>query len=182
MGSPESPEILIEKAKPGDVRGMQEVFYRSWLATYPNAEAGITIEDIEDRFRDRFSEEKLAKRAALYASPPEGETWLVAKKGNAVIGLVSPIRMFDRNQLQRIYVHPDYQRQGVGTKLWEAAKEYMDMSKDTYVELVDYNTQAVRFYEKLDFKDTGRRWLADKFSFRSGAKFPEMEMVLKAKA
>lgn len=176
----ESSEIRIEKARAEDTEGIQEVFYRAWLAVYPNKEYGVTIDDVEDRFKDRFSEEKLMKRREFYANPPHGEIWLVAKKGESVVGLVSPVRTDDRNQLQRIYVHPDHQHQGIGTKLWEAAKQHMDMSKDTYVNLVDYNTQALRFYEKLGFKDTGRRWPSTVMVMKSGARPTEMEMVLRA--
>lgn len=176
----ESQDIRIEKARPEDARGIQEVFYRSWLETYPNEKAGVTIEDIEDRFKDGFSEERLAKRAGFFAAPPEDETWLIAKKDDIIVGLISPIRKSDRNQLQRVYVHPDYFHQGIGMKLWEAAKGYMDMGKDTYVELVDYNESAKHFYEKLGFVDTGRRWPSTTLLMKSGANPTEMEMVLRA--
>ena len=180
MESVESSDIRIERAKPEDAHGIQEVFYRSWLATYPNEKAGITAEDIEERFKDGFSEDWLAKRRAFFAAPPEDETWLVAKKGGTVVGLVSPVRKPDRNQLQRIYVHPDHFHQGIGTKLWEAAKGCMDMGKDTYVNLVDYNERAQRFYESLGFKDTGRRWPSEILKIKNGVNLAEMEMVRKA--
>ncbi len=178
MESSESFDILVEKATPEDTRGIQELLYRTWLATYPNEAAGITRDDIEDRFKDRFSEERLEKRMQQFTHPPDGEVWLVAKKAGVVVGVVSPIQKQDRNQLQRIYVHPDYQRTGVGTKLWEEAQKYLDPAKDTYVEVVEYNTDARHFYENLGFKDTGRRWQSKNFAFKSGAIFPEMEMVL----
>ena len=39
--------VTVTKATLGDVQGIAEVQYVTWLATYPNKEAGITIEDIE---------------------------------------------------------------------------------------------------------------------------------------
>ncbi len=180
LESAETKDIHVDRARPEDIPGVQEVLYHAWLATYPNEKAGVTIDDIEDRFKDRFTNEQLLRREKLSANPPEGEAFVVAKIHGLVVGLCSPVRKSDRNQLQRIYVHPQYHRQGVGTALWEKAKEYMDMTKPTYVELVDYNEKARHFYEKLGFRDTGRRWLSKTLKMKSGANPVEMEMVLQA--
>ena len=63
-------EITIAPATPDDVIGMQEVFYQGWLATYPNAEHGITLDDIEDRYKDRYAEDKIAQGASRWPIPP----------------------------------------------------------------------------------------------------------------
>ena len=169
----------IRLAQSGDAEGIQEVFYRSWLKTYPNADAGITREDVEERFTDRLSKEKLAQRRSSIENPPEGEVMLVAIKGGIVVGVCSPINKSDRNQLQRIYVLPEYERQGIGTQLWERAMHYIDTGKDTYVEVAIYNQNAINFYTKLGFRDTGRRDTHKNFRSKSGAELPILEMILK---
>ena len=63
-------EITIAHATPDDVIGIQDVAYHGWLATYPNAERGITVDDIEDRFKDRHTEERIAQRREQMANPP----------------------------------------------------------------------------------------------------------------
>jgi hypothetical protein len=40
--------ISISPAMPQDARSIQEIFYKTWLDTYPNQKYGITKEDIED--------------------------------------------------------------------------------------------------------------------------------------
>ena len=65
-------EITIVPATPDDVIGMREVLYQGWLATYPNAEHGITLDDIEDRYKDRYAEEKIAQGREHMANSPDG--------------------------------------------------------------------------------------------------------------
>jgi ribosomal protein S18 acetylase RimI-like enzyme len=180
--SPENQEKEIEivRASPRDVRGMQEVYYKTWLATYPNEELGITTDDIEDQFKDTFTEEGLEKTAEHLANPPEGQTVLLAKEGNEVVGVCRAIVSDDKNELRTIYILPEHQGKGIGRKLWEEAKKVFDPHKDIIVSVATYNMNAINFYKKLGFIDTGKRWNDDKFKLKSGAKMPEMEMVIKA--
>jgi RimJ/RimL family protein N-acetyltransferase len=57
----------------------------------------------------------------------------------------------------------------------------MDASADIYVEVVDFNEQAINFYRKLGFVPTGRTIRDERFRMKSGAIFTEIEMVLKAR-
>jgi ribosomal protein S18 acetylase RimI-like enzyme len=172
--------ISICIAVPDDVIDIQEVFYRTWLATYPNEEVGITVDDIEDRYKDRLNENALSKRREQIANPSEGQTLLVAKDCKRVIGLCRVVKKSDRNQLQAIYVLPEYQGRGVGGKLWEDAKKLLDFTKDIYVEVATYNSNAISFYKKLGFVETGRRFTNEMTKMKSGSIIPEMEMVIKA--
>ncbi len=171
--------IKIQIACPDDARGMQEVYYRTWLATYPNEQVGVTIDDIESKYADRFSDEKLLKRRGQLANPAPGHTFLVAKDGDAVVGLCYFIKTAEQNQLQAIYILPEYQGQGAGKLFWHEAEKYLDFSRDIIVSVATYNTSAISFYNKLGFVDTGLRREDEKFKMKSGVIIPEMEMVLK---
>lgn len=172
--------IAISPAIATDVKGMQEVFYRAWLATYPNQEFGITVDDIEDRFKDRLSEEALAKRVVRITNPTEDEINLVAREGGVVVGLCRLIRYHDKNQLQAIYILPEFQGRGIGKMLWEEIQKTLDWSKPTIVQVATYNTKAINFYQKLGFRDSGKRLSDEKFRMKSGATIPEMEMMLQS--
>jgi len=185
MESKEKFKITIKDAVPEDVDGIQDVFYKTWLATYPNKEYGITVDDIEDRYKDRHSSEKIQKRKDDLENLPLNEKLLVAKDGGLVIGVCrlikQDIKNNIKNKLQAIYVLPEYQGIGLGRKLWEEGKKFFDPQKDTVVEVVIYNKNAIDFYSKLGFQDTGRRFKSEAFKLKSGAVFPEMEMVIKAR-
>lgn len=59
--------IKIEKAIPEDAADIQRIFYETWLVTYPNAKLGITVEDIDERFKARISNEGIQRRAESIA-------------------------------------------------------------------------------------------------------------------
>ena len=44
--------VEITAAALEDVVGIQDVLYRSWLATYPSEMFGINVDDIEEMYKD----------------------------------------------------------------------------------------------------------------------------------
>ena len=173
--------IEITDASPEDVVGMREVYYKSWLETYPNEEYGITKDDIEDKFKVSSTAESIKKRAENIESLPESEKMFIAKDGNRIVGVCRVLRRPDKNQLQAIYVLPEYQEQGIGKKFWAKAQDFFDNEKDTIVQVATYNTNAIEFYKKLGFEDTGKRFEEERHRMKSGSIIPEMEMAIKAK-
>lgn len=172
--------ITIQKPTKEDVRGVQEVFYKTWLATYPNDEVGVTKEDIEEKFKNRNSDENIKLRTEKYLNIPNNELFLVAKDDTKVVGIFIFVKKEDYNQLQAIYVLPEYQGKGIGMMFWNKAKEFMDNDKDTLVQLATYNKGAEIFYKKLGFVDTEKRFSDEKYKMPvSGVIIPEMEMILK---
>lgn len=174
-------KITISIATPQDAEGMVKVFYKTWLATYPNEEVGITVDDIEDRFKERFTEESIKKASEKIANPPEGSTTFIAKEGDIIVGVCRILVSEQENRIGAIYVLPEYQGKGIGKKLWEQAQKIFSLKKDTFVSVVSYNANAIEFYKRLGFEDTGKRWNDENFKMKSGTTLPEMEMVIKVK-
>ncbi len=169
-------KITVSDARVKDVEGLQEVFYRTWLATYPNKEHGITVDDIEERFKDRHSGERLNDRRAAIATLDENNKYLVAKDDDTVVGLCRLTKHEMENRVTALYVLPEYQGKGVGTALWSEALNFFDRSKDIVVNVATYNQKAINFYTKLGFKDMGRRSTDERRRMKSGSILPEMEM------
>src|SRR3989344_3200491 len=175
-------EVKILDAVPDDALGITNVFYKAWLATYPNKEKGVTVEDIEDSYKDEFSEEKIENLKELIRNLPENKKRLVAKIGDLVVGACTVIRNEDYNHLRTLYVLPEFQNKGIGTKLWNKANEFFDPKKDTFVQVADYTENAINFYKKLGFIDTGKRTAQESDKLKSGAVIIDMEMVRKAES
>lgn len=173
-------DIQIVSPTLEDAIGSIEVQYKAWLATYPNEKVGITVDDVEHRYKGAFTGERLDKRKKLITNPEPNEKFIIAKDGNRVVGMCYGLLKEDRNQLQAIYILPDYHSRGIGTKLWEEMNKFFNKTNDTYVEVADYNEKAINFYKKLGFVETGRRFQEERFRMKSGAILPEMEMALKA--
>ncbi len=168
-------EIMV--AKPEDAKGIQDVFYKTWLATYPNEKEGITVDDIEDRYKDRYSQERIKKRQESITNPEKDTTMFVAKEGERVVGVCRVVIEKDQNRLGALYVLPEYQGRGIGTVLWKRAEKIFDKQKDILVNVATYNGNAISFYRKFGFVETGKRWRDEKFKMKSGATIPEMEMI-----
>jgi len=74
------------------------------------------------------------------------------------------------NTLDMLFVDPDYRRKGIGSKLFQYAQSAFQISK---VDVNEQNQQAVDFYLKTGFVQTGRR-ATDDF----GKAYPILEMTL----
>ncbi len=174
-------EVRITNAVPGDAWGIVNVLHKTWLATYPNEEFGITKEHIEESYKDSFTEEKLKKLNNKLAQTSEEERRLIARTESGIVGVATMIKNKENNQLKTLYVLPEFQGKGIGKKLWEEAKTFCDPTKDSIVQVATYNLNAIEFYKRLGFVDTGKRsistaWRVEKI----GAHIPEMEMVINA--
>lgn len=172
--------IAIDKPKIEDVRDIQDVFFKTWLDTYPNIEVGVTEGDIEEKFKDRHSENAIQKRIADIENNLDDKIFLVAKDNNKVVGLCKASKTDEFNQLDAIYILPEYQGRGMGKMFWGKCIEFFDKNKDVIVRVAEYNKQAIEFYEKLGFVDTGKRFVEEKLRMPlSGIYITEMEMILK---
>lgn len=187
MQRPEQRERLnieISEFSPEDAKGCLDVQYKASLATYPNEESGITEDDIEESFRDSLLDENIQREEdRLRSLPPNpNQQYLVAKSEGEVIGFCIVDRYEDKNQLNGIYILPEFQGKGIGRDFWNRAIEFMDQTKDTVVMVIPYNTQAIGAYQKFGFEKTGRSLDSGGTKLKSGAILPPpIEMVLKAK-
>lgn len=175
----EKPIISVSQTTPEDIEGLQNVHFRTWLATYPNAEHGVTEDDIKAKFEEWHTPEDTVRRKQTVAAPKSGEMHLVAKDAGKVIGFCRARRGDQENELVALYVLPEYQGQGVGSALWSRAAETLDLTKDTVLYAAEYNKNAIAFYEHLGFKDTGERTTDETLRMKSGSIIPEIKMVLK---
>ncbi len=171
--------ITISKIKPEDALGVREVLRDTWIATYPNEELGITEADIADSYKDLFTEESIEKYQERIRNFPDSIQTFVAKDGDRIVGVCRVIIENDSNELKMLYVHPKFQGKGIGKALWEESKKLFNENNRIFVNVATYNNQAIKFYEKLGFKDTGKRFEDEGFRFKNGANIPQMEMVIK---
>ncbi len=173
---------MISKPVADDIEEIQNLLFETWLVTYPNKEVGITKEDIEEKFLHRLDTEEINRIKENITLDVPNRLHLIAKDGKKIIGVCRAFVREKHNQLQAIYVLPGYQGRGIGRMFWQECLSFFDPMKDTIVEVAIYNKNAIVFYEKLGFTDTGVR-LTDEHHRMPVSKviIPEMRMVLKAK-
>ncbi len=172
-------QVIIRSATSNDASGIVNVLHKTWVATYPNETLGITKEKIEESFEESLSESGLKKLAKKISKLDPNEKRLVAIIEDKIIGVATVVKNNKNNELRTIYVLPEFQNRGIGTLLWEEARKFCDLSKDIVVNVAVYNPNAIGFYKKLGFVDTGKRYTEGTWRVKSiGFKMPTMEMVI----
>lgn len=175
--------ITIRDSVVDDLQGINEVSHQTWLATYPNKKANITIEDVESVYREDDPvkvKEKIERRKARYNNP-NTHIW-VAEDDRRIIGFCSAIKEGDNNRIMAIYVLPQYHGTGTGKKLIERAFSWLGKTKDILVNVVEYNDHAIGFYEHMGFVKTDKSGIFDDIArLPTGKVIPEIQMILSNK-
>lgn len=169
--------IKFELAKIEDILGIAEVQKSTWLATYVNEEYNITTEDI--LARNFTSPERIEKWQKKFVENEITRKIFIAKEIDKVIAFCVTEKGIDQNELKAIYVLPNYQGQGIGKKLIQQALDWLSDDKDITMGVVKYNNQAINFYQKFGFYDTGDLPPEECVKLPTGKVFPEIRMIRK---
>ena len=146
--------ITIRLATPADAPDMAEIHMRSWEVAYKDI---IPMEYIKEKNTTRHD---LFKRIIT----DENTTQYVIQKGGKTFGIMCVVptpQDDDANEniceLEGIYLHPDYYRQGIGEKAMEFAFNIARNWSKTHMTLWVFkeNTSAIKFYEKCGFSADG---------------------------
>ena len=176
--------VIIETAVPSDAEGVFNVQRLTWLATYPNDELGITVEDIRKRVEGEHGEliqPKIERWRSGIETAGEKRAVFVARTDGKVTGFVAPAIMDGQRRIGAIYVLPETQGTGIGSKLIQKAIEWHGRDEDIFLHVASYNQNAIDFYKKNGFEETGKEVRDDVAQLGNGKEIPEIEMVLKAK-
>jgi ribosomal protein S18 acetylase RimI-like enzyme len=142
--------VRIRKMSVRDVGAVGRVAREAWADAY----AGIIPEETQREFlRRAYSPASLVRRS-------EGGVFLVAEIDGEVVGFVdlSPVPgEADVMELAAIYVHPNVQGGGLGTRLLAAGLERLPSIRRVMAEVEQENLPARRFYEARGFVETARR-------------------------
>jgi ribosomal protein S18 acetylase RimI-like enzyme len=179
--------VVIEPALLQDAESVTDVHRRTWLATYPNAEAGITEEDIRIRVdgeHDELKPLRLEQWRKSIETADGSRTVFVARQEGKVVGFCAPGIISGQRRIGAIYVLPEAQSNGLGSQLLEKAIEWHGRSEDIFLRAATYNEQAIGFYKRNGFEETGRvvQDESEAVKLRGAVAIPEIEMVLKAKS
>ncbi len=186
MTKPEfdKPAVAIERAVPSDAEAICDIRDRAWLKAYPNAELGITVDDIRVNAQGRegeFVPRRIAylKEKLAQADRPDGATF-VARADGKTIGFVDPSIEDGKRRIGAIYVSPEAQGMGVGGKLMEQALAWHGRDEDIFLEVVSYNQNAIDFYKRFGFEQTDAVVEDEPGRPDYLKSLPQIEMVLRA--
>jgi ribosomal protein S18 acetylase RimI-like enzyme len=179
---PKSQPISIELAVPQDAEAIAELLRRTWMATYPSVEAGITEEDIRLRTEGRNGERiqpSIDKwRQKIKENNDSGAVY-VARLDGEVVGVARPSIIDGKRYVGAMYVSPEEQKRGIGSMLMQTILEWHGTQDDIYLNVASYNRNAIYFYKRYGFEITDTP-VADEGNVYGNTRIPEIEMILRA--
>ncbi|NLV07284.1 GNAT family N-acetyltransferase [Haloarcula rubripromontorii] len=161
--------MTMRLATPDDVPAISQVATAAWETDYPDI---LTRETAEDGVRDWYSTEQIESELA------ESQTiLLVAERGERVVGFAHATwHETDREgYILRLYVHPDYRREGIGRSLLERTCEELfeyDIERINAM-MLTANEPGAEFYEGFGFE-----FVDESETEIGGERYPESRYVL----
>lgn len=156
----------IREATPSDVDGIRAVADAAWESEYPDV---LTRETVTAGVDEWYDEESITEALRV-----PGATLLVVDDGDGVVGFAHAFRSGATGDILRLYVHPDRQREGIGSDLLEATVDELvsqGVGRVRAMVLAD-NDRGRSFYESFGFEkvDEGETRIA-------GETYPEYTYV-----
>jgi ribosomal protein S18 acetylase RimI-like enzyme len=139
-------EADVRLAVTQDAVGIRNVAQRTWDDTY----VGIILPETQESHLARWY-----TPAALEEAMGRSESWFyVAVVQGEVIGFAQfMMREGGRGELTRIYVLPEWQRLGVGSRLLREGLAALSThgAEEAFVHVEKANAKGIRFYERRGF-------------------------------
>lgn len=143
--------ISFHRLDLSEISEVRELLTTTWLDTYGDLLSQVTITTATSVWHSPDLLQKQAQSPDIYFG--------VAKdRDKKIIGLVT-LRMLDAKaaKLQRLYIHPRYQRQGIGRRLLEKAMNFFAGIEKIILEVEKQNQKGFSFYRKQGFKEVEQK-------------------------
>lgn len=137
--------FFIRSMEEKDISDVQKVARTSWNATYD----GIIPPSIQKQFLKTAYSKEAMKRRLIHSF------LFVAISGKKLIGFAnfSPVNEDGVTELGAIYLHPEYQRKGIGTALLEYGITHLSGVKDVLIHVEKNNQIGLNFYQGKGFEE-----------------------------
>ncbi|WP_293032625.1 GNAT family N-acetyltransferase [Natronococcus sp.] len=138
----------IRPATADDRESLRELARETWHDTYDELSSDVIDETIDDWYGDEELERALSE---------PGTAVLVAEADGEIAGFAHGVVQGEEGDVLRMYVHPDHQREGIGTALHERLREDLEDFNMSWMRAIDLasNEGGRTFYEELGFEQTG---------------------------
>jgi ribosomal protein S18 acetylase RimI-like enzyme len=145
-----TPTVLVRPARSDDLSAVRDLLVTTWHDAYDALIGANKVTEITDSWH---SVENLARQLAV----PD-TSFLVAEEEAAIVGhAFANARHRPVLFLTRLYVRPDRQRHGIGTRLLAEAIERHGGCDRVRLEAKAGNGPAIAFYQRRGFRSVGEK-------------------------
>jgi ribosomal protein S18 acetylase RimI-like enzyme len=137
--------MYIVEMNEKNIADAAECYYNSWLSSHSNyfSEDQLSLYNIE-RFINILRKDNTTDRITF-----------IAYDKNSVNGLVTIDKI--RCEIAHLYIAPEKQKTGLGTKLLEFGIKQMTSINRVYITVLSCNEAGLAFFEKYGFEFTGEQ-------------------------
>ena len=114
------------------------------------------LEQVVDLEKVAFAESAYGMLDFIYFLWHARDGFIVAKKGERVLGYVIGIGRGDIGVIQSIAVSPEFRRKGIAESLMKSAIAHLVDFEEVYLLVDSSNEAAIALYHKFFFRETGR--------------------------
>jgi ribosomal protein S18 acetylase RimI-like enzyme len=144
-------DVQIGLAKPEERPGIWELYQRTYLDTYVDEKAGITRKQLVSFLATDQSWFPKNWQKDL-TTPSKKRIVYVARHEGKIIGMIAPVFVDGKHRITALYVAPEVQHTGIGTRLMEAALAHHG-NVDVYIGIGAHVYEETHlFYEPFGFK------------------------------
>ena len=140
--------LVVRRWAPTDVPAVQRITWTTWVATYGSF---IPESDLQSFFDEYYC----AARLEPYWTDDRA-CGLLAEVDGEPAGFAKTMlnREDDRFYLNSLYVLPEFQGRGVGSRLLQAAEEFGATlgARQVWLGVMQQNTAALEWYRKIGFR------------------------------
>lgn len=146
-----SEPLHLRRLAPQEVDAVSALARVAWQATYP---ALITQAQIDVMLADRYAPVRIHEQL----DDPQ-QAWWGAHQNRTPVGFAHATLNGTDCKLDKLYVHPDKQRQGIGSALLDAVQNWAHQQQAgrLWLQVNRGNTQAIAAYLKYGFRITESR-------------------------
>lgn len=146
--------VTVRAAGPDDLAAVAAVFLACWRTSY----AGFLPADVIDTYDDDSA--RALWRPTLTSPPADAVVLVAEQEGRDLLGVIRIGRDPDEpgaGHVYSLYVRPDAQGLGVGTRLLAAADEWLrrDGVHEATLWVFAANAAALAFYSRLGWQPDG---------------------------
>ena len=135
--------LQIRRAVAADASALSVMLTETWHENFDQELGPDVVSDICER---TYAVDKLTEQFH-----DAGHLALIAKSDEKIVGHALGHVAADRLFVDRLYVHPEAQRSGVGTRLYQALLDDLPPSHCIRLEVIRSNTKARAFYARQGF-------------------------------